>query len=151
MKIDPEELFGTNAPPATDVRVRYSYDRTKESPGRKNTLLSFVHNGRIFFGIARCNLDSGDRFNRKLGKSIAVKRALAALQHWEGDLPATVNALNVSNNFLRGHCPREKVKEMVEHFKLVDDTIKNNKLALYAELDRLRAERKAKGKEEVAA
>lgn len=147
MRIDSEKLFGTNMPPATDVRVRYSYDQTEETPRLKNTLLSFVHNGRIFFGIARCNLDSDDRFNRKVGRSIAAKRALAALQHCEG-VREMVDALNVSSNFLRGHCPLERAKEMVKHFKLVDDAIENCRLQIYAEYDRLRAERKAKKKAE---
>ncbi len=150
MKINAEELFGTNAPPSTDVRVRYSYDRTERTPRLKNTLLSFVQNGRIFFGIARCNLDSGDQFNRKIGRSIASKRALVALQDWnEGNF--STGDFITSGNFLRGHCPLEKAKRMVKNFKWVDDDIENCRLAIYAEHDQLRAERKAKKKEEEAA
>jgi hypothetical protein len=152
MKIDPEKLFGTDAPPATNVRVRYSYDTAEGTPRLKNTLLSFVQNGRIFFGIARCNLDSGDRFNRKIGRSIACKRALAALRFWEEEAAVRLRRdLNISRNFLFGSCPPEKAKEMVRHFKLVDDTIENCRLQIYAEYERLRAERKEKKKAELKA
>jgi hypothetical protein len=129
MKIDPEKLFGTSVSSATNVRVRYSYDRTEEIPRLKNTLLSFSQDGRIFFGIARCNLDSGDRFNRKIGRSIAAKRALAALRFWEEG--AAVSDLNISRNFLFGSCPPEKAKKMVEHFKFVNDAIENCRQVKY--------------------
>jgi hypothetical protein len=147
MRIDSEKLFGTNMPPSTDVRVRYSYDRTEQKPRPKNTLLSFVHNGRIFFGIARCNLDSGDRFSRKAGRSIAAKRAEAALRYWDEN-PVLKGKFTTSVNFLWGSCPLERAKEMVAHFRFVDDTIENCRQEIYAEFERRRAERKARKKVE---
>jgi hypothetical protein len=131
MRINTEELFGTNAPPSTDVRVRYSYDLAEEIPKLKNTLLSFIQDGRIFFGIARCNLDAGDRFNRKVGRGIAVRRALSALDKYK---EAPLHELALSMNFLSGCCKVEAAKKMVEHFKSIDTIIMASRQSRYAKL-----------------
>lgn len=47
---------------------------------RKDVLATVKQDDYIYFGIARCNLKVGDKFDRELGKKIAKARAEKAIK-----------------------------------------------------------------------
>jgi hypothetical protein len=105
------------------LRVRYSNINGSKTKAHKNTLLTMSKNDLIFFGIARCNLESGDKFSKKMGKALAVERLLAIRTGFldGGDISTT--GLYRSRNMLSGWCTVDSVSELLKHFHAIDETI----------------------------
>lgn len=99
-------------------RLRTRFGRV-EGRRPKNTLVTFRQDGRIYFGIARCNSEL-DTFNRQLGKRIATSRARlvpsdTSLVSLEG------TQLFLHESGLRGVVPVESVVQLIEYFRSIDN------------------------------
>jgi hypothetical protein len=70
-------------------RIRYS--------NVKNTLVTTQDGDYVYFGIARCNMRVGDRFNKKHGTMVALSRAEKAQDKLAFELDSKSSA---STNFL---------------------------------------------------
>ncbi len=88
-------------------RIRYS--------NQKNTLLTCRDGDKVYYGIFRCNLASGDRFNKKRGLQIAYERLKAFRERGNG----TVGG-DVSKNLLSGWCAVDEIKNLIRGFKAID-------------------------------
>jgi hypothetical protein len=108
------------APTDEGLRVRYSNINGSKPKAHKNTLLTMSEGKIIFFGIARCNLESGDKFSRKVGKALAVERLLALRTSFldGGDISTT--GLYRSRNMLSGWCNADNIPELLKHFYAID-------------------------------
>jgi hypothetical protein len=107
-------------------KLRYSMHQDAPWNGlKKNTLLTFAEkNGRaIFFGIARCNLEDGDRFNRKRGRAIAASRLKQAIDEFTVLPWYNGFGLSLGNSMLYGVVPKTKVGDLLEHFKSIDEKV----------------------------
>lgn len=98
--------------------VRYGYSLgNNNSPQRKDALFTFRDGDLIFFGISRCNLKVGDKFDRELGKEIAKGRARKAHEFYvngnNGRIsPETYQFLALD----RGYCHVNKIKKLLAYF-----------------------------------
>jgi hypothetical protein len=88
--------------------------------GRKDTLFTFREGELIFFGIARCNLKVGDKFDREKGRLIAQKRALKAQELVASgeEVPTDdTNNLDSINAFVHYGCiPLGQIKSLLNYF-----------------------------------
>jgi len=55
----------------------------------KNTLFTIRDGNLIFYGISECNLKIGDKYDKALGKKIAIGRAIEAKRLFEDNTPVT--------------------------------------------------------------
>lgn len=86
---------------------------------RKAVLATIKQEGYIYFGISRCNLKSGDRFDRELGKKIATARAAKAINiAKEPDFkPDVVEFLPEDFTFYPyGRVKDTEIKQLLEYF-----------------------------------
>jgi hypothetical protein len=98
----------------------------------KNTLFTFRDGDLIHFGIARCN-SMFDSFRRDTGKLIARNRAkVAAGEAGVGGIPGkqtkNVDGVLLHSSGLRGSVNVENVKELLQYFQNVDDTMMPDRL-----------------------
>lgn len=101
-------------------RVRYS---RLENRRPKNTLVTIRDGNNVYFGIARCNVKL-DTFHKNIGTYIAEQRAKRALDTTERDSEehySSHNNLRLHESGLRGYTTLEKVKEVVNYFRNVDE------------------------------
>lgn len=94
---------------------------------RKDTLYTFRSGENIFFGIARCNLKAGDKFDRELGTKIAMNRALKAkalVDSGEAS-PSEAGKLDeVTWNVAYGCIPVSDVKSLLKYFHTLRTTVR---------------------------
>lgn len=90
----------------------------KVSTQFKNTLLTLAVGDTVYFGIARCNLDAGDKFSKKEGRSRALLRLLHAREKARktGDLSSCLNHINL----MWGWCFKADLKMLLGHFFNID-------------------------------
>lgn len=103
----------------SNERVRYGYDATS----RKDVLYTVRHEGNIYFGISRCNVKIGDKFDKTLGVTIAAGRARTALADVDSLSSLTVVNLYLDQSGTRGYCKIEDVKSLLNYF----DNLNNRK------------------------
>lgn len=98
------------------VRIRYGR-LTNRAP--KNTLITVKVDDVVYFGIARCNVKM-DVFHKEIGKYIALQRAdmVASDTVLDYDL---VGNLKVHKSGLRGCVPVENAKDILDHFRNIDE------------------------------
>lgn len=84
----------------------------------KNTLVTFRSEGKIYFGIARCNSEL-DTFDKNLGKRIATARAELAPADTEL-VPLGETDVLLHKSGLRGVVSVENVVQLIEYFREVD-------------------------------
>ena len=124
-----ERAHGSIFIPELGVQMRVRYSRNGKLC--KNTLFTLNDGNVIIFGIARCNLDIGDRFTKKRGKILAVERALALqkvvcnskLSYGSGVFPVA--------NMLSGWCSIYSVKDLLQHFNTIDTKINDARKKKY--------------------
>lgn len=105
--------------------VRYSTN--VEGSDRKDTLFTFREGELVFFGIARCNLRVGDKFDRELGKKIAQGRALKAQSLVASGKEAPTEGQNldgVQDNVSYGCIPVSQVKSLLNYFHTLKTTVR---------------------------
>jgi len=106
----------------TNESIRVRYGRV-ENRMPKNTLVTMRVDGKIYFGIARCN-NKMDAFKREVGTHIATGRVILA-SHECGEgymLHAGLNGdMRVHQNYLRGIVSVEDVHELLDYFNRIDD------------------------------
>ena len=92
----------------------------KQKNNRKDTMVTFRKDDLIFFGVARCNVKVGDKFDRELGKKIALSRAEKALvMHQAGKASFTSQEVKLSqvSDFVGYGCiPVVEIKELLQYF-----------------------------------
>lgn len=144
-----ESADGTilKAPDGSVMRLRYS--RT-EGGDKKNTLLTFAEKtgSAIFFGISRLNLEGGDRFNRKRGRAVAACRLKQAIDEFSALPGYNGFGMKVGDSKLYGVVPKTGVKELLEHFRNIDQIVHDERQRVYFEYEKVRLERKIKEREE---
>lgn len=109
-----------------NTRIRYG--RVNDhSP--KNTLVTVRDGDTVYFGISRCNMDAGDRFNKDTGKMIASRRA--ALAASESDRYNYLSGTNVQvhDSGLRGRVPRESIVDLLRTFGSIDRVLYDRAVA----------------------
>jgi hypothetical protein len=96
-------------------------ERVRYFPGpdsnRKNTLVTIRDGERIYFGIARCNLDAGDNMKKSHGRMIAKARALRAKVECGS---SSTEDFSLHESGLRGVCAMESVKQLLQYFENID-------------------------------
>lgn len=107
---------------STDERLRIRYGRVNgRSP--KNTLVTCRRDKTIFFGISRCNNDTGDAFTKPVGKHIAQARTgMAVTEENEGktNYRTGPDDIRVHRSGLRGSCSVSNIQSLLEYFGNVD-------------------------------
>ena len=68
----------------------FRYNNTTNS--RKDCLFTIKINNLCFYGISRCNLKVGDKFEKELAKTIAVGRCIEAKRLFEEDTIITFDS-----------------------------------------------------------
>jgi hypothetical protein len=98
-----------------NVKIRYSRENNRTP---KNTLATIESDGKIYFGIARCN--SSDMFRKRVGRQVATTRALRA----SGKTLFEVHDSNLylDETGLRGMVSVEYAKELIGYFRDIDST-----------------------------
>jgi hypothetical protein len=94
---------------------------------RKDTLYTFRAGEHIFFGIARCNLKAGDKFDRELGKKIAMNRALKAKELVDSGQASVTEAGKLDDvtwNVSYGCVPVGDVKSLLNYFHTLRTTVR---------------------------
>jgi hypothetical protein len=99
------------------VRNMIRYSRHEGKYNRKNTLFTVRVGEKVFFGISRCNLRAGDRFNKKQGTLVAQGRAALARAE---EAPAQMS-VNLHDSGLRGWCYMHDLPVLFDFFNNVDD------------------------------
>lgn len=103
--------------------VRYS----KLENDRKDTLFTFREGDLLFFGISRCNVKSGDKFDREKGMMIAKNRATKAFDLVKAGLekPAEDGNMDNVNYFAHYGCiPLKDVKSLLQYFRTLATTVR---------------------------
>ena len=94
------------------IRVRYDRNLMHEP---RNVLVTQVHRGVIFFGMAFCNTNK-DVFSKKVGRELAINRMEFEMQEIpESLLDKSVFFLNEEDN--AGFCSLDKAKFLLSYFK----------------------------------
>lgn len=87
---------------------------------RKDTLFTVKDGNYIWFGIARCNLKVGDKFDRDLGKTIAQGRALKAQKFFAENQVETeaedFDIAQVASFFPMGRVKDTQIKNLLQYF-----------------------------------
>ena len=103
----------------TKFRTRY-FRKSDERP--KNTLVTAQIGDKIYFGIARCNIDV-DNTTKKVGRFIAFHRMQSIL---DIDLSGRFQNLNgkalfhIDENDLCGVVDISKIKDLLKYFEDID-------------------------------
>lgn len=82
---------------------------------RKDVMFTIKEDGLIFYGIARCNLKIGDKFNKELGKTIAIGRALEAKRLFDEGTPINFDDGDVKADRL-GVVSEDYVTALLDYF-----------------------------------
>jgi len=90
-------------------KIRYSGVKRNK---RKNILVTLRLQDELFFGIARCNIKA-DKYNRKLGQTLALGRATDAASNQ--DIPAST--LYIDKTGLSGKCTIDNTKFLLRYFE----------------------------------
>lgn len=70
-------MYGDHHPVKNPVQSRFEPEYlVKFYPGPVGCTVAFVHGGELRLGFSKANLWRGDRFNKKLGISVAIERAM---------------------------------------------------------------------------
>lgn len=100
------------------TQVRYG---RKENQNELNRVLYTVKEGEsIYFGIARCNVTKGDKFEKARGRQIAEARALKA----KSETPEELKDIKISESpFFHpyGKVPVSEVKDLLQYFRGLDE------------------------------
>jgi hypothetical protein len=103
------------------LRFRYGYGKNR----LKNALVTIRDGGKIYFGIARCNLTE-DNMVKAEGKRWAAFRAL---QQWASEpcvmlvVPGTGtmdSSLCIKADGLQGHVNAEDVGKLLDYFRNIE-------------------------------
>ncbi len=81
----------------------------------KNTLFTTRDGNLIFYGISECNLKIGDKYNKELGKKIAIGRAIEAKRLFEEEVPVNFNDGDAKANRM-GVIAEHNIKELLYYF-----------------------------------
>jgi len=98
--------------------MRIRYDKRDEFNCPKNTLVTHRVGDYIYWGISRCNKEASDRFSKKTGKMIADARASFFLDIF--DPSESEEEFVVGESLMYGRCKKEKIRDLLEHFKNID-------------------------------
>lgn len=101
------------------LRLRYGRVISEGFMVPKNTLVTIKNGNLVHFGISRCNMDAGDKFNKERGKLIALNRALAA----ESESDVTTEDFTVHYSGLRGTVNINSIKSLIQYFRTIDDSM----------------------------
>lgn len=95
----------------------------------KNTLVTLAVGDTFFYGITRCNLDAGDKFSKKEGRSRALLRLLYAREkaHKTVDLNSCPNHVNL----MWGWCHKTDLNMLLGHFFNIDKDANTARRAKY--------------------
>lgn len=101
----------------TNIKVRFS----KKNNSRKNTLVTVREGDTIFFGVARCNVSHGEKFDRDEGLKKAAVRANVAMQNVASIDWAVDKSLVIHNSGLFGQVGVSDVKDLLSYFDNIDE------------------------------
>jgi hypothetical protein len=101
-------------------RIRYA----KDLKGKKAVLFTRLVDDTVYFGIARCNREAGDKFDRDLGVNLARTRAVEVEKDRVVlgiDDEGPYYNLYTSEDGLSGECDVEDVLDLLDYFYTVAD------------------------------
>jgi hypothetical protein len=90
----------------------------------KNTLYTIKEDETIYFGISRCNSDSPDIFNKKMGRLIARGRAALAQAEWNQTSNGSGPPFQLvadDKAGLRGAVSVTDVDQLLQYFSVIDE------------------------------
>lgn len=99
-------------------RIRFA----KDTKGKKAVMFTRKDAGIVYFGIARCNRDAGDSFDRELGVNLARQRAKEVEELCnDHELIEGCESLSVTDDGLAGSVCVEDIYGLLDYFYAVTE------------------------------